>query len=674
MKKPKCLGRYLAQLKDCSNKNTLSQFTVSVFQPVENGEQLLVVLFRANTEYKIRNKIRNWSGDMPHSVALVASKKQNDYVLFEASGARIRNTLSEWVHNCGTSIYSVYPTISDMDEKRLCKWTGAKSTTNHYIPELSARLNDMRAEKKEVQRAARGEIDDADYTLCPSELPDDFEYWLRSKVIRHDNILLYKKGGVRGRCYICGEKVRLPYGDKHFRQYEKHVCPNCCAEVWAILDGGQSWNADYVENVAALQMGKDGKTLFIREWHLCRDPEAKYTDINKWLDEFARYAIRGEKVARWLHESKEQWGLYKYYRTDRGAWERVAGTRIYDGGYKLFDGNIRDVTSGTKLQYADIIGYMNKPSKHYNNPIRFMLDFARYPVLEFLQKRGFDNLIKEWIKGVEKNYRAALNRQGKTLKQCFHFPLRWLDAIPADEWTWQNLAAANWLYKTTPNPDTLTLDDVADVICEKMVTDRLSEVIRFVGIRKLMKYLKSQPRTGLRLADIQYADYIGECVKLGLDTTKEEVLFPRDLEAAHMRTAVQCKAKDNERFIESFKAQTEKLEKYRWQKGTLMIVPARHPDELTAEGAALHHCVGGYVERVAKGETAIFFIRKTDAPDVPYYTVELKDKKVRQCFTSHDKTCEEVGEPFIRDFLDAWLKRVVEKGGVKKPRKKAKTA
>lgn len=38
----------------------------------------------------------------------------------------------------------------------------------------------------------------------------------------------------------------------------------------------------------------------------------------------------------------------------------------------------------------------------------------------------------------------------------------------------------------------------------------------------------------------------------------------------------------------------------------MLIRPADDADELIAEGAALHHCVGGYADRMADGETAIF--------------------------------------------------------------------
>lgn len=37
------------------------------------------------------------------------------------------------------------------------------------------------------------------------------------------------------------------------------------------------------------------------------------------------------------------------------------------------------------------------------------------------------------------------------------------------------------------------------------------------------------------------------------------------------------------------------------------------------------------MERVAKGETSIYFIRKAEAPETPYFTMEYRDNHVTQC-------------------------------------------
>ena len=46
--------------------------------------------------------------------------------------------------------------------------------------------------------------------------------------------------------------------------------------------------------------------------------------------------------------------------------------------------------------------------------------------------------------------------------------------------------------------------------------------------------------------------------------------------------------------------------------------------EVRLEGEALHHCVGGYAQRHVQNETTILFLRKEEAPDTSFYTIELK--------------------------------------------------
>ena len=84
-------------------------------------------------------------------------------------------------------------------------------------------------------------------------------------------------------------------------------------------------------------------------------------------------------------------------------------------------------------------------------------------------------------------------------------------------------------------------------------------------------------------------------------------------------------------------------------KGLLLVVP-KTADEIKAEGAALHHCVGGYVDRVARGETNIFFVRKSAEPDKPYFTMEWNNNHIIQCRGSHNCGMPPEVEAFVKAF------------------------
>ncbi len=115
-----------------------------------------------------------------------------------------------------------------------------------------------------------------------------------------------------------------------------------------------------------------------------------------------------------------------------------------------------------------------------------------------------------------------------------------------------------------------------------------------------------------------------------------------------------------------FHKQVEVLEKYIWEKDGFIVRPAKEQEELIKEGLTLHHCVGGYIKQMAAGETAIFFIRSSQEPDKPFYTLELdpKTQLVIQCRTDHNSSYER--QPEIKKFVDTWLKKVVRKDKKKK--------
>jgi hypothetical protein len=93
-----------------------------------------------------------------------------------------------------------------------------------------------------------------------------------------------------------------------------------------------------------------------------------------------------------------------------------------------------------------------------------------------------------------------------------------------------------------------------------------------------------------------------------------------------------------------------------FDKDGLTLLPPKSADEIIAEGHALHHCVGSYAERAANGECVILFLRKTDQPDEPFYTIELRDNQIAQARgrNSSEPT------PEVQKFLDILAARALK--------------
>lgn len=134
--------------------------------------------------------------------------------------------------------------------------------------------------------------------------------------------------------------------------------------------------------------------------------------------------------------------------------------------------------------------------------------------------------------------------------------------------------------------------------------------------------------------------------KLGLDTRKNSVLFPDDFHNLHQRLAMQIEENENAEKTEKIKRIAEKY-RMDFETDTLKLMIADSQIALNSESSALCHCVKTYGDKVAEGKTLIFFIRKKSAPEVPYYTLEIKpDGKFVQCRGKYNCSMTEEVEEF----------------------------
>lgn len=565
-----------------------------------------------------------------------------------------------------------YAMISPREEEALRRFLKAEKTGNHQLDNLCKWVEQTRQEMKKRSMEERGELMDEDYRLCPEALPGGMIDYIRREVLPKDRVIIYKKGNVQGTCSVCGRKVHAR--GRRFVQGTRVNCPNCGTGVSCVLENGSVFASNYIENIVAVQKGTDGKTVFFRQWLLHRDNSARWEHIEDFLQETVRYAIRRNKTAKWQKQGKESY----YMRTERyelDEWTRWQDNRIYDGSYFFYTGGIEEALSGTAMQYADLEGYLEEGG--YRNAIYFLEYHAKYPVIEFLWKTGYRNIVHNRIFGMDRENRNAILWEREKLKECFKFPLRILKLMPPEEWKLDDVKRANYLWKNYG--ERITDAEMRMALQSRTDVQSLTGAMPYAGIGKILKYIQKQTEKrkeekghttytpeGIIRA---YRDYLRECEQLHFDLHDREILFPKDLVAAHDRTMKQIAFEKNKADQEKFQKAVNKLEKFAWQKGGFLIRPAREQMELTAEGKALHHCVGGYIRDMAEEKTAIFFLRKANEPDKPFYTLELQKKRVIQCLTEHNASYDR--NPDVKNFVDMWMEKIVKSGGKKKAKEAA---
>ena len=150
------------------------------------------------------------------------------------------------------------------------------------------------------------------------------------------------------------------------------------------------------------------------------------------------------------------------------------------------------------------------------------------------------------------------------------------------------------------------------------------EILRHMTVHKFLYYMNKQyellqfrktPHKTQRYSSMQdlvseYRDYLEICEKLDYDLKNSFVLYPKDLQKSHDKAARRIKhkadAKTKREFIAICKSISEQL---CFEKDGLKLICPSVPDDVIAEGHALHHCVGDYINRVVKKECIILFVR-----------------------------------------------------------------
>lgn len=181
---------------------------------------------------------------------------------------------------------------------------------------------------------------------------------------------------------------------------------------------------------------------------------------------------------------------------------------------------------------------------------------------------------------------------------------------------------------------------------------------------KMMKYVSEK--------HIGYAtlkDYVNACNALGIDMTDTKNRYPNDFQHWHgvrideYATAKAMKdAEERKEFYAQFAAVAEKYLSMQESKDGYAIVIARSPAELIKEGEALHHCVGqmGYDQKVVRGESLIFFVRKAENIEDPFVTMEynLKRNDIAQIHAKNNTAPSQEVKNFV---FGKWLPRAKKK-------------
>lgn len=584
---------------------------------------------------------------------------------------------------------------------------------DRYKPWGAIKHFQQEVKNKRLQIRHKKETDPIDKLMdTVKEPPEEFKAWIWEEAMGFSRYLAYTPmKGNKGECTCsyCKKWMIVDRSKMRLRNNEKGVCPKCGSGITIKAKGKM---AEFIRDeryIAYIDPREEG--FLWRYFRAVRRTErSRILKTEDLLFEEARifYTFKDGKpqINSYVYEEFKQTGKIR--------WCHDTGRFIT--GCILYPKNLPGAWENTPLKYSALeILAKNIPTTALNYEAGIKR-FIEFPALEWMIKMGLNQIARDVIdNGYYRDYSGRLNYEGKTIFKILKLTkenTRILQEIDGSTDELRLLQAAETLGL---NFKPAELREYSETFgCN---TELLEKTKRKASLHKIVKYITRESENypiGERRHCWQYAymryeerddprkekkqnlardwiEYIGWCKEMKYDLDSMFIYMPKNFKKVHDRTVAEYQAFQDKKIAaekkrlearakrameETKKALSEILQENKKARGAfsikgrgLILVIPKDGEDIRREGRALHHCVGTYVERVAKGETAIFFIRKADAPEKPYYTMEWKNNKVWQCRGVNNKDMT----PEVKAFTKAFETKMLEKTKVKTI-KKAKTA
>lgn len=510
--------------------------------------------------------------------------------------------------------------------------------------------------KEELKARHRRETEPWDMKMDQiPPLPKDWEHWMDKTGITQ-NFIFYeyqKKGAKEGYCTWCERNV--PVRSPRHNQYG--VCRRCGRKVQYKARGRAGNFETRTEIVYLVQRCEDGVVVrMFRCWR--RYNKTDYENPEKGYRESRRAFFDDD-----LYNDAYYWGLY---RNDHTRWIREG--HVWYRSYSRYKGMIykRTLPSLAKreLKKTGLKELANCEEKV--DVEDYLIQCRRHPEYERLAKAGLGLLVVEGMDAhgeVLKSVRAS-----KDLAKALGIDKARMKRLRNGKGRYLFL---EWL-RYEKAMDTIFPDEVIQYFCgQKIGPGDLDEMRTVMAERKICNYLKKQSMISGRSAkDLihTWEDYICIARRLGMDTSKELFYKPNNLKKAHDDAVAMCGGADIAKrageiagkFPDIDKICGEIKEKYGYRERKYSIVVPERIEDIIREGQILGHCLHSsdrYFERIHIRESYIVFLRRTEEPDKPYYTLEIEpDGTARQKRTAGDNLNADFDE--AKSFIKRWQQEV----------------
>lgn len=511
----------------------------------------------------------------------------------------------------------------------------------------------------------------------PEGIGEDIKSYVNDEALRYKNYIFTEKIGKKQNAYCT--YCKNTFETTRLKHNSLSVSPNCDYEYVVKSSAyGRKYMIDEAYFIYYEKSLVNKEAIIARGIYVVRDynmdyksVETKYLVVAWYLFEMGkREMYRNDGYYTALNSTLHRRGAMQSYNMRKCASVySLSSTTSKFGQVPQFCSykSIKKAVKGTPFFYSTWEDYKAIDKEL----VSFFANYAKYPCIEYLTKLGLSNLVISKLE--RENFYHVVNWRGKTLNKV----------LKLSNEDFKEIKAANIdidimflrLYQLTKKESSKISINTIIVLRKILHSPYTFITFEFVykyslSIVKLYNYLEKQKIVSGKAFNSLYSilsdwrDYINDCLKLEMDITKERVLYPKDLHAAHIATIKKIRYKADNELNMKIKAVGKKLyKKYYFEFDGLFIRPALSYNELIRESSKLNHCVGNYAVNYSNQATNLLFLRRLTKPDVPYFTVEIIGDEIVQVRGKDNCIANKKVERFIEVFKSKKLK--ISKAGKK---------
>ena len=534
--------------------------------------------------------------------------------------------------------------------------------------------------KKEKIKEAREDAEQEElFQLIPDE-PETFEKSIQSHIDEY-NIIYYKRTGKRADyfCCQCGNEFQRRFyePDEMDMQFDCHAyipiprkeskdkC-DCCGKTATLMQMGYAKIKMQLFEIILYQTAADG-TLIAREYSISATRSA-IGQMSVTKRERGRAFMKRGKVRAY----RRYYGANSWHKSRTISLEPCEP--VYDVDYDKQVGK-SDLRYIPKDMHKLIQGSPAKKAEPGKSRLYALMSYAKAPQLETLYKIGLTTICKHllWVNGSSR----AIDKKAKDAAGILRISKPELRYLVENTKYGNDVELLKLIKFAKKNNISLDkLDKLKEMAKYQPEQINLEYCLKFQSFDKLYNLMNKycQDYRSMNETLREYTDYLKERQANGDDLTNTVYLRPRSLHETYTRLRLEAEQKRDTEYIGKMLKKYPDIakyskalpKKYTYHQAGLLIRPAKDAKEIVLEGRILHHCVGSDAQRYMKNfnenKAYILLVRKETAPDEPYATVEIRDRRIIQWYQEHDRQPD---KEIIESFLDNYIEHLKERTRVK---------